>query len=165
MGAGLLASFFGGRTLSPSPCLGQLGRSLSCTRRPPSVVGLGVVAPAPSVVHRNSATHPGFLPPSEVLHLVGVFPSAVAVPCCVVLVAHPLWLALVLWRLHPLWCTGTPRRSLWRLHPLWCTGTPRRSSVCPHPLRCFVLLEYFSQLLQCLVMLYFFCCLFRRRKL
>ena len=68
------------------------------------------------------------------------------VGCCAVLVAHPLWLALLLWRLHPLWCTGTPRRSLFS----------------PHPLRCFTLLEYIRQLLQCLVVLHFFCCLIGR---
>ena len=85
LGAGLLASFFDGRTSSPSTCLGRLGRSLCCALRPPSVVGLVVVAPAPSVVHRDSAPQLGFPPPSEVLHLVGVFQSAVAVPCYVVL--------------------------------------------------------------------------------
>ena len=101
LGAGLLASFFGGRTSSSSPCLGRLGRLLCCTRCPPSVVGLGVVAPAPSVVHRDSAPQPvapapsvvhrdsapqlGLPPPSEVLRLAGVFLSAVVLPCCVTL--------------------------------------------------------------------------------
>ena len=81
---------------------------------------------------------------------------------CVVLVAHPLWLTLLLRRRHPLWCTGTPRRVLWRLHPLWCTGTPRRSLLLPHPLRWLTLLEYLRQLLQCFVVLDFFCCLLGR---
>ena len=42
-----------------------------------------VVAPAPSVVHRDSALQPDLLPPSEVVRLVGVSRSTVAVPDCV----------------------------------------------------------------------------------
>ena len=98
LGDGWLVSFFGGRILSPSPCLGRLGRSLCCSRGPPSVVGLVAVAPAPSVVYRDSAPQavapaPSVVyrdsapqlvlaPPSEVLHSVGVSLSAAAVLCC-----------------------------------------------------------------------------------
>ena len=82
LGAGWLASSFGGRILSSLSCLGRLGRLLCCACRPPSVVGLVAVAPAPSVVYRDSAPQLILAPPSEVLHLVGVYPSAAAVPCC-----------------------------------------------------------------------------------
>ena len=98
LGAGWLAFSCGGRILSSLSCLGRLDRSLCCARRPPSVVGFVVVAPAPSVVHRDSAPYavapaPSVVyrdsapqlvlaPPSEVVHLVGVSPSAAAVLCC-----------------------------------------------------------------------------------
>ena len=82
LGAGWLASSFGGRILLSLSCLGRLGRSLCCSCGPPSMVGLVVVAPAPSVVYRDSAPQLVLAPPSEVLHSVGVSLSAAAVLCC-----------------------------------------------------------------------------------
>ena len=83
LGACLLLSFSGGRILSPVSFLGRLGRSLYCSCCPPSMVGLVAVVPAPSVVHRDSAPQPDLPPPCEVVCLVGVFCSTVAVSDCV----------------------------------------------------------------------------------